>query len=179
MCGRRVGDDGAQLALMDAMVFFAVAMVTSSIVFSYAHGRPMDAATECGTATKDLLGAFLRASVGFEVELGDGLEVSADENVADCLLAESVSVAAGVKPCTFDGLNQVLLASMERMTPTGFEPHLTVAGGDGEVTIRLERTFVAEGDAFAASQELPGPDGSVCRVVLVLVPSLGLQKVDV
>lgn len=164
---------------MDAMVFFAIAMVTSSIVLSYADDRASDHMRDVEGAVdpEDVLRVFLRASVGVDIELWDGLTVSARESVADCLYAEVASLSGGTEPGLFTGMNEVLLDALENISPAGTTCHLTIVdiGGSGEALLTIERMPAVGGVLFSASQEFPAVMGSDCLVVLVLVPSLCLE----
>jgi hypothetical protein len=164
---------------MDAMVFFAVAIVASSVVLSYADESPLDPLGDwqAGGDPEGVLRVFLRASIGVDVPLWEGLVISDRELVADCLLAEAVSLVEGRNASCFDGLNSALLTMLEALASPGFEPHLKVldmAEGGTEVFV-VEETAVSGDTLMSASQELPAVASSDCLVVLVLAPSLLLQ----
>ncbi len=179
MCGERGSDDRAQLALMDAMVFFAIAMVTSSIVLSYANDLPSDSMRDVDGAVDpdEVLLVFLRASVGVDMELWDGLTVSARDSVADCLYAEVASLTEGVDARFFIGMNEVLMDALENISPAGTTSHLTVmdVAGTGGTLLTIERAPAVGEVLLSASQGLPAAMGSDCLVVLVLVPALCLE----
>ncbi|MCU0858975.1 MAG: hypothetical protein MUE55_00055 [Thermoplasmata archaeon] len=179
MYGDRAPDDRAQLALMDAMVFFAIALVTSSIVLSYTDDRPSDlmGAVDGAVDPGDVLRVFLRASVGTDIELWDGLTVSARESVADCLYAEVAYLTGGANPGSFAGMNEVLLDVLENISPVGTTCHLSVvdAAGSGEPLLTIERAPAIGGVLLSASQEFPAVMGSECLAVLVLAPALCLE----
>jgi hypothetical protein len=80
LCGRRWTDCHAQLAVMDAMIFFAVAGLVSSALLANSLGGPaapgLEQADSLRARAADMLRAFLDASLGREaVVLSGGSEV--------------------------------------------------------------------------------------------------------
>lgn len=179
MSGDLRSDGRGQLALMDAMVFFSIAVVTSSVVLSYDEVRTDDLAGADSIDPENILRVFLRACVGVDTTLYDGTEVDGKECAADCLMAEAMRIVDGVDPGLFTELNGALLASLERVVAAGFAPHLSVVSHVGGTLIDIGRATAGVEDLLAASEEFPDVGGSRCLVVLVLVPSLGLEHVDV
>ncbi len=179
MSGRRRFGRGGQLALMDAMVFFAVAMLASSVLLSYSRSQPLDPLGDADGAgdPAEVLRVFLRASVGAEIELWDGLTIAGCEPVADCLMAEACWISQGAAPSSFEELDIVLLAMLEKIVAPGLSPHLQVIDtvDGGQTVLRIERSPAASDVRVSATQEFPGVGGSGYLAVLVLDPSLLLQ----
>lgn len=119
MSGDDSPDDQAQLAVMDAIVFFVVAMVISSLLLYHANIDEEIRPQEHGSGSADpdaVLGAVLHASVGSEVfvPMDAPRHIPADTEVCRCLLLEAEQIIGGTSAKIFEGLNCVLSSILER-----------------------------------------------------------------
>jgi hypothetical protein len=177
--GRCAGQEG-QLAVLDAMLFFSIAGLVASIVICHGAGARLSGEEvpweqECGIEPGDILRAFLRASVG-EVVVLDGaqpLEVHPHDSMAECLIAEVVSVLGG-SSLDFSPVHKVMLRALEGVVPAGWTPHLGVYSPDSrEPVIRIEACEVpSDGAVYGGSCDVAGPDGSPLLVSLLVGPAL-------
>lgn len=176
MSGRPDRGDSGQLALMDALVFFAISTVICSVmVFYTASWEDARADPLLSSADPDnILSVYLQASVGdaFVVE-GVGLELTGRERMCEVLLLLGEVALSGGPLEPFD----LLLAKCgEVLRPLcmPLRPTLSVCCEDGEgwaVLVRIgEETFTAE--AVSATQNLGGFAEARLHVTLVLSPAL-------
>jgi len=174
-------DEGGQLAALDAMVFFALAMLISSSTFAYVEGVSSEHGTEAALSGEcdpgQVLLVFMRASVGVEVtlDLGGEVPISSREEVATCLSAELDALAGGCGVDRFDPLNDALLTMLGKLVGIGYSAHLSAyrTTDDGaEPILVLEEAGCVSENRYSGSCEVPGAGGSAYVVVLVLGPAL-------
>jgi len=164
---------------MDAVVFFAAAVMISSVLMFYSSGPGAidgDANQVCPD-TAVMLDVVLRASIGHEVEvaLGVGMTIPSTFTVYECLAAEMHALEGGVSNEVFQELNEAILAIIRSACGHSFVPHLLVLGPD----LRMDSPMIAiptvppaSFEAYASSCEMPRADGSQTLVALVLCPAL-------
>lgn len=187
MFGRRGTDCQAQLAVMDAMIFFAVAGLVSSALLANSLGGPaahgLDQADSLSARAADMLRAFLDASLGREVLMlseGRELVVPASTKVSDCIVAELAALENVPDQGMFADMNDALSAVLRALS----DPHVTAYA------------CVYDMDASTAILALPNPPpdspnvygsscilgeglGAVHSIVLLLEPSPPLEGLHV
>lgn len=179
MHGRSRSSRSGQLALMDAVVFFVIAMAISSMLFYYAGAEAVQTPSRMRDGQSDpgaILRVFLRASLGEEVvlDLGREIHVSADSEIAECLKTEFDALVAGTDLGSFNPLHDRLVQILEAICNPVLEPYL--------VAIRLldkgsQRIFTLPSELpdsdtrYASSTELPGYEASSYLLTLILVPA--------
>lgn len=185
MSGHRDVARTGQLALMDALVFFTVAMLISSILLSRAY---LDRRDETDTLWCDvsydastLLGVVLRASIGECVTLnvsGRQVTVSPTAAIGECVAMEATALLSGDEPRVFDEVNGMILEIVKDVAGPFVVPHLWVLrseDGSWDALMRIEDRPPAADACQAASFDLPVGHIGRCRVTLVLEPSLLLE----
>lgn len=181
MSGEIRRDEGGQLAALDAMVFFALTMLISSSTFAYVEGVSSEHGTEAAVSGEcdpgQVLSVFMRASVGVEVtlDLGGEVTISSREEVASCLSAELDAIVGGCSVDQFDPLNDALLMMLGKLVGMGYSAHLSAyrTTDDGaEPILVLEEAGCVSENRYSGSCEVPGLGGSAYVVVLVLGPAL-------
>lgn len=184
MFGRARGTS-AQLALMDALMFFTAAMVISAVLSGYVGRGPAAAGPVAGSSdAEDILRVFLRASLGTKVTIGWPHEVilSGAESVGECLASEASALCAGCPSAAFGELNACLLSAAKNLTGPRFCPYILVFESERNSTspcIALPEVPTADKNLLAGSALLPAIDGLEFVVVLVLYPAASLELVPV
>jgi hypothetical protein len=173
------------LALMDALIFFTVALLISSILISRAHQDQLDVADEVrsdnGFEASTLLEVVLRASIGECVSLNVAerqLTESPTTSVGDCLSMEATALISGIEPRAFDEVNGMILGIIKCAAGPAVVPHLWIMlseDGCWDTLLRIEGSVPVAGFSNAASMDLPVGCGEGCRVTLVLEPSFLLE----
>lgn len=186
MSGRFEDGCEAQLAVMDAVVFFVAATAISTMVLSYAspdndhrldgHGGDVDPA--------EVLNVFLMTSLGerLTLEIGRPVVVDGSEDVASCLALEVSALKAGREPGVFAGMNSVLEGMLVSLCNPVFEPHLIVferADAGWSVLFALLGVTDRTWEAYASSAGLMTDDETECLVELVLTPSSSSEDINV
>ena len=175
----------AQIALLDAMVFFAIAMLMCAVQLSALEKDVRQLSwPEIMTGRSDpgcVLPVLLAASIGAEtyVHADAPLLVPAHTPVSDCLAAEAISLLNGLGIEAFEGLNGIVLDIVSNLTHPLLTPHVLLHHHtkDGHVLLaRIEGGPPRTGcDIAAASCELPGIDSETVTVSLMLEPALILE----
>lgn len=177
-------DERGQLALLDAMVFFAIALLVSSMLLSQARQDSGPSSTRGEEAYADsALQAFLGASIGASVsiELEEPVEIGPWEKVSDCLLAELHSLLDGHPIKDFDPLNTALTDILESVVHRPFHFSLSACEvSESHATELLELSNVIDNAgefAYASSTIFAEEDGALLMIVLQLRPP-ALPEVD-
>jgi hypothetical protein len=165
---------------MDALVFFAISMVISSVFLSQAYldSRGGDSEID-GDARLDpasILAVLLRTSIGanLTLDLDKELRVRPTDSVGECLSVEALAVASGVPSETFDVLNSHVLTIAALAVGPPVAPHVWImewTDGGWKPLVFIEAENPSTDDRRAASFDLPCEDGLRFRVTLVLEPS--------
>ncbi|UCE44780.1 MAG: hypothetical protein JSU93_05110 [Methanobacteriota archaeon] len=173
-------DARAQIALMDALIFFAIAMLICSIQLgAFARGLMADEDTSqfCGRCDPDdILTAFLRSSIGVEASLWAGydLYVPARTVVSECIAVEVTAIGNGVDSESFDALNMVLLGLLNNLSHPLMTPHLIISRhlDDGPIVLlRIEQSPPGRSDLVASTCKLPDCGHDAATVSLLLEPA--------
>ena len=178
MCGRRTCDDTAQLALLDAMVFFAVSALICSVMISAVESS-VDRERADVPARVDpsgLLQVFLAASLGEGVRLeGAGLELTGREQFGETLLAVGGLVRSGLPAGLFEEFLSHCARVLDVLCPHAYAPWLQVLSEEPMGWALLYSVGAAEPDhseAISSYQNLAGGDGTRVMVILALSPTL-------
>jgi hypothetical protein len=178
LCGRRRWREGAQLALMDAMVFFAVSMVICATLASYSASQGADVAdeTEAFTDPDGLLAVYLRASLGKEFVLeGPGLVLTGREQFSETLYLVCALVVQGLNIEEFELVLTHCHLVISGLCDSWYAIlRLSLAATTGW-TVLAELGEEASSDSLAASQNLGVCGGSQLVVTLILHPALLLH----
>lgn len=179
MYGKPGRSTRGQLALMDAVVFFVIAMTISCILVYYARAelaRPGARPSDDQSDPEAVLQVFLRASLGEDVvlDLNGGARVSAGSEIAECITVEVDALVLGANLSDFRPLNERYVATLEAICSPVMEPYLvaTHLSEEGErLMFSIPGDLPSSGTRYASSAELPCKDGSLFLLTLVLVPS--------
>jgi len=170
--------------LLDAMVFFAIALLVSSMLVSQARQETRPGSTGGEEAYVDsVLLAFLGASVGSSVRLmlEEPVEIESCEKIGDCLMAELHSLRDGHSTEDFEPLNAILTAVLVSIVEKPFLFSLSayeVSGSGATLMIQLQNTEDPTGEtAYASSTNVVDDDGALFVIVLQLRPA-ALPEVD-
>lgn len=178
-------DKAGQLALLDAMVFFSIAMLVSSILVLQTEACS-DAAVGISdgspTSVGGMLAALMTASIGqpVKIDLGPGLTVLGQESVAECLSAELYALGSGSGPALFAELNEAVLGLLDSLTLAAFRGWLVAVHPEGSweaPTLAIPGLPLASSLSYAASCQLPCEDGALYTVTLVLQPAASSELV--
>ena len=176
--------DQAQLALLDAMVFFAISAVICATLMAQVAAQltgPDEAAPD-PSETDELLAAFLGSSIGraFIIQSPE-VEVTGYERFSDVLFMVSAMLLDGEDPGSFaevmfychdvlDGLCEPW-SSMLRLS--------SAEDGSLRTLTEVGEQPAAGVDTCASSQNLGASDGIGLVVTLVLLPTLLLHGIGV
>jgi len=183
--GDRFRRESGQLALLDALVFFSIAILVSGVMISYvgfSSGDAMTGACEPPRDVAEVLSALMAASIGSAVESQTGLEVSGHESIAECLSAELYALSLNVERQMFDGLNAAIGEAVEPLSGPLFDWLIIVVDPDGssdEPCLVIPESHALSSLAYAASTELPCSDGVLYTVILILEPATPSELVQV
>ncbi len=181
------GDSHAQLALLDAIVFFTVILALCSSMVAYVEIFETYRLDECGINAVDaseLLSVFLRTSIGASVQVASGtdIEMTGRESMADILMVICDAKLSGVDESFFAPLPSMILETLVLVSPSYIEPHLVIldltSSPNSEMLV-LENSPCREADTSAASQMMMDPEGRSFLLVLVLEPALGPHDLGV
>jgi len=168
-----------QLALLDAMVFFAISVVVSSVMLSYGKDSGDMGLDPCeGTSDPEMiLEAFLNACLGSPVTIRshDCLTIPERTKVSACLALEVEAMMDGFDPDVFVDLNDAYTIILRRITNPVFEPHLAVLdsdGGDFDAVLMLPQNSQLGSVVLVASAVLPCGEHSCLVEVLLSAQSL-------
>lgn len=184
MCGRLTRDEPAQLALLDAMVFFAVSMVICGTLMSYVASRaggPSEVA-DAGTDADESLATFLESSLGEGFALdGLGLELTGRELFGETLLLISAMVLQGRPIEVFEPVLSHIDVVLSRVCdPCATLLKTSLADGDEWATLmEIGQEPSEAADTESASQNLGMCEGVAVMVTLVLSPALLSQSLFV
>lgn len=184
MRGDRPKCESGQLALLDALVFFSIAMLVSGVMISYVESSSRDAMTVVGGPPVDIaevLNAVMGASISREVGVLPGLEISGHESVAECLSAELYALSMNVESQMFDGLNEAIGEVVDPLSGPLFDWRIIVVhplGRSSEPCLAIPGPSVPRSLAYAASTELPCSDGVLYTVILILEPATPSELVQ-
>jgi hypothetical protein len=183
--GERARKDSGQLALLDATVFFAAAILLSSIVISFSFG-PSGETGAGGTRidANEILVALLHASVAerFEIVLDEPLMVTGSETFALCLSLEASMVMAGGSTEPFQAMNDVIRDALLMLSPAGFLPCLAVTEKDRglqDPLFAIPEMLPRGAEVHSGSAWIPSSTGEELLVVLMLVPALSAELASV
>lgn len=172
--------------MMDALVFFTAAMAVSAVLFSYVGSEDGvgHAKNGAGSYADEVLSAFLRASLGSRVVIGQPYDCVLDgsEGIAECLVVEARLLDAGGPLAAFEELNGCLLSVLENLCGGHHSPHLLIfdAGGSSQEPVLAMPSLPGERDSLLAGNTLlPGDDNGQYVAVLVLDPALSAEVVQV
>jgi len=177
LCGKPKRDEHAQLALLDAMVFFAVCAVICGTLMSYVvsqAGGPSDT-VGAGVDPDESLAVLLDSSLGEGFVLdGLGLELTGREQLGETLLLISAMVAQGHPVEVFEPvLSHVGVVLSLVCDPCAALLRTSMAGGAEWVTLmEIGQGPTGTADTDAASQSLGMCEGVPVMVTLVLSPAL-------
>lgn len=174
MHGRLREEHAGQLATLDAIVFFAAAILVSSTLLAYAV-PPTDAGVvELNIEPASMLEVLLGASIGEDIRLSVGGPALIRENdeIGECLMAEVHALREGVNPLAFADLDRAYSHAMDSICGPCISAQLVVLEKeDNYVVLEVPDRVFEVRDAFASSIELVDVDGSRYIVELVLLPA--------
>jgi hypothetical protein len=188
--GRSRNARDGQLALLDAMMFFAIAMLVTDVCFSYfgqtsASGLDRPGIERCDPGT--ILGVFLEASLGRSIAIPSSPEAELDgkDQVSDCLLVEMECVESCGDPLVFASLNQLFLEILLEICPPGMSPLLVSYSAarfiDEPVLVVSDPGWASyeRADVRAASATMSSSEQHAYLVVLKLAPATLPELIDI
>lgn len=166
--------------MMDAMVFFAVAMLICSVQLAQLHGEiTADRAqivTDERYDPRALLDALLGTSIGqmLTIDADVALVVRPELRVADCLAAEALGLMRGHALSAFDEMNNKILAITSLASAPLSRPTIFVDKIGDEVSrmLTLGEDRAQAANLRAASSDLFVDGAERVVVTLVLEPAL-------
>ena len=187
MSGRSKRAHFGQLALLDAVVFFVIAIAVSSMMFYYANGEAVSRAPAAPEGQFDpdaVFRVFLHASLGEEIilELDGGTRISASSEIAECIQIELGALVLGADVGHFEALNERLLMILKATCSTLLTPYLLVTWfheEGNEILLVLPGAPPHSHTRYASSVELPGMNGSAFLLTLILVPASFSEVLDI
>jgi hypothetical protein len=153
---------------MDAMVFFAAAMVVSSILLSYESDSRPETEARPYPDPSEALGVFLKASIGSDavLSMADPVSIRAGDLAGECLLVELCGLSDGLPEDVFDPLND-LLSRMLSDICAPWAWHLSASADAVTVLLELGCSSITRvQQVFAGSAELADAEGRSYLVVL-------------
>lgn len=187
MCGRRRSDCRGQLAVMDAMIFFAVAGLVSSALLANSLGGPAAPGLEQEYSLRaraaDMLRAFLDASLGREVVVLSGgyeLVVPASTKVSDCIVAELAALENAAEHGAFADMNDALSAVLHALSDSHVTAYACVYDMDASTAIlALPSPPPDSPNMYGSSCILGEGVGAAHSIVLLLDPSPPLEGLHI
>lgn len=188
MSGARVGNGGGQLALLDAIVFFSVAILISSLILSQSYAESLEGpqySDSCyGCDASSVFEVLLRSSIG-ETIVVDGLRtftIHSEATVCECLSMELSALISGEQEDAFESLNEVIIGIAEKAVGLSVIPHIHVMrllDGSWSTVVAIERAEAVSDNRAAASFDLPDEISLQSRISLILESRLspGLCRV--
>lgn len=180
MCGRSDGDGCAQLAVMDAIIFFIGAVLVSNILMScvtsipnHSQGNSIGSDTDPSAILRTFLATSLCESV--VVDLGQTFYLDDRTTAAESLAIELLALEAGHDMKRFDRLNSLIYDMLRAVCNPTFEPYLLVLDMDDDLSgpvLSIPCVPEATNNAYASSTEIPGSGAMVYLAELVLCPTL-------
>ena len=180
MCGRSDGESCAQLAVMDAIIFFIGAVLVSNILMSYVTPLPNHSQGNSiggDTDPAEILRTFLATSLceSVVVDLGQPFYMDDRTTAAESLAMELLALEAGHDMQQFDRMNSLIYDMLRAVCNPAFEPYLLVLDmGDDLSGPVLSIPCVPEAtkNAYASSTEIPGSGAMIYLAELILCPTL-------
>ncbi|MBN1677958.1 MAG: hypothetical protein JW880_05405 [Candidatus Thermoplasmatota archaeon] len=179
MPGELFRDEKGQLALMDAMVFFSIAMLVSSILMAQSESVSTSTHSELdwpGVEVSDMLEVMMGASIGTEMTicLDREWEICGSESVAECLCAELCAVSKGFEMSAFDPVNEAIAGILEVLSGPLFRAHVLAVhpqGSSAEPVLAVPGPCRAGDSVHSSSMELPCGHGLTFTIILALEPA--------
>jgi hypothetical protein len=173
-----------QLALMDAIVFFVVAMAVTDMLLSMTSDYHDEELYEWFDAQR-ALSTFLRCSLGSEIEVtvsGLPMALPARTEIAECLLLEAHVIAEGDGPWNFDALETRLTEVLEASCGASMESRLSVfeiCDGTPFELFSVPDAWRSGELVYAATAELADSGDGVYLVQLCSAPAVRSQALCV
>lgn len=182
MSGTSRADTRAQLAVMDAMVFFAVcAVISASLASSALHCSDLtDEPTHGAVRADELLSAYLRASLGEPLSVEPSrLELTGLEPLSEVLFVMASLLTQGREPEEFSALSSLCSRIIVGMCgPWSPVLRLSASGSEGWATlIEIGAPRLDSLETWSATKSLGESGGSTITVTLVLFSTLLLHDV--
>ncbi len=183
MSGRT--DSFAQLALVDAVVFFLAAAIVSELLISLGCLDEFDSdltSEPVGYDPDELSEAFLRSSLGVGLTVkvsGHDLRLTERDPILDCLLLEAHAIALGEGESDFSVLNIRLGEILNSVLGPFVEPSLRlvdITNGTPTVLVSLPSEWGEAESAYSASTEISDGTGRAYLIQLRLVPVSSAQS---
>lgn len=179
MPGDLRGNSKGQLAFMDAMVFFAIAMLLSGALLAQVRSASDEYSVVVGGAEVDaanMLEVLMAVSIGqtLAITLEKTIVIASHEQVSECLRAELHALASGAEPEAFDALNEAVAEALRALAGPCMRASLVASFGEGssdEPLLEIPGRCHPAGLAYASSVDLPCGDGVVFKILLVLEPA--------
>lgn len=177
MFGERSRHDQGQLALLDATIFFAAAILLSSILMSFPPASSDgDPSRSPRVDANEVLVAFLHASISvrFEIVLDEPLAVTGAESFALCLSLEASVILSGGSAEPFQALNDIVREALLKLSPSGFAPSIIVTDknrGLDDPLLAIPGAVERSNEIYAGSAWIPSSTGDELLVVLMLAPA--------
>jgi len=181
LSGARGRTRAGQLALMDAIVFFSVAVLISSIMLSRTYQEYTDEVEvqefDAAYDVSSFLEVLLRGSIGEGMILNvSGLiTIRPTTTVSECLAMEASALLNGKSLETFQGMNDLILIIAGRMAGQQVVPHVWILHSLNDSwipVVEIENRSPMSENRHAASFDLPADGADRCRVTVVLEPAL-------
>lgn len=187
MSGGRGPDKSGQLALMDSLVFFVVAVTISSILLYYSAPRESYDAPDHGQGQGDpneVLETILHSSIGSEILVLADIprHISSDTETSQCLLLEAEAVLDGMSINAFGSLNDAIAVILESVCNPIYEPLLRVCSCTDAGLVPIVSIPEAGSDCgqqYGASMDLTRDEEKEMMVQLVLCPATSSEVIDV
>lgn len=166
---------------MDAVVFFSVAVLISSILLSRTLHEYRDEITapefEAAYDASSFLEVLLRGSIGESMGLDTTalITIRPTTTVGECLAMEAAALLDGELPDAFQEMNDMILDIAARIAGQLVVPHLWIMqslNGSWVSVAGIEDRPPVSQNRHAASFDLPADGADRCRVTLVLEPAL-------
>jgi hypothetical protein len=187
LCGRFNGECFAQLAVMDAIIFFIGAVLVSNILISYvpsihssSQGDLIGGDTDPAEVLRTFLATCLCESV--VVDLGQPFYMDDRTTAAESLAIELAALETGHDGCRFDLLNALLHEMLRAACNPALEPYLLVIDPDHDSSgpvLLIPHVPDTTDNAYASSTEIPGPGTTTYVVELVLCPPLLPELIEI
>ncbi|MDQ1372008.1 MAG: hypothetical protein QG582_923 [Candidatus Thermoplasmatota archaeon] len=176
--------DQAQLALLDAMVFFAISAVICATLMAHAATQLTgpDEAVPSPSEADELLAAFLGSSIGREFVIQSlEVEVTGYERFSDVLFMVSAMLLDGEDLGSFAEVMSYCHDVLDGLCEPWSSMLRLSSAEDGSLRTLAEvgEQPAAGVDTCASSQSLGASDGTGLVVTLVLSPTLLLHGVGV
>jgi len=180
LCGNSDSESSAQLAVMDAIVFFIGAVLVSNILLSYVVTLPNhspESSIVGDTDPAEILRTFLATSLceSVVVDLGQKFYLDDRTTAAESLAIELLALEVGHDLNQFVHLNRLIYDMIRAVCNQAYEPHLLVFDVDDDLSgpvLSIPSAHEATKSAYASSTEIPGSGATVYLAELILYPTL-------